>query len=558
MDTATVSLGSVPLLSGKFQITGLVGLTIGAAVPVFVAVNENDPTGSEEQISISGIALSSSIIDCYWQSVDGTPKSGSLLVSYLVADTVSVIGPFIEFTESGTGTLTNYSVAQNVNSIVFNGTGEIIFEGIDRGLLEPFDGRRLFLRCSTDILIRIKHESTGSANSSRFRTPNEKDFILRPRDVVELYYTASRWVVISRARDWQRTLSVTWAAQQDNLAIGDADRIRVILTGDQTLTGIVPFVANTDNDGQTVLIENRDDVDCLTIEHLSAASTSTNQIACPGSVAFKLGGRCSVMLRYDGTTFVWRLAAQSSQEGESGLFGEIIWDDQDFNDTDAMSGGATPGTFFALFGFGGSTGAPYWIFTTSVANASWVVFNNELRHHGIIQIATVATTNTFATLFHVRDTSGSTFSVSEPVLNMSEVTRAEFFLRVPSNSNIEVYAGFFDNPQVGDNGVYIQLNTGVDNNWHAVTRLAATSTDTSSGVAVVSGNWFKLSMRRKDAGSGWYFYVNNVLFTPTGHTTNIFSGGVLPAISVKARDANIKLLDVDRVRIWIDEDVLWT
>ena len=89
--TATVSLGSEPLDGGSFTITGLSGLTTNDPVLVQLAVPVADPTESEEQISISGIVTSATVITCYWQSTDGTPKSGSRLVSYLTASTIAML-----------------------------------------------------------------------------------------------------------------------------------------------------------------------------------------------------------------------------------------------------------------------------------------------------------------------------------------------------------------------------------------------------------------------------------------------------------------------------------
>jgi hypothetical protein len=305
--TATISLGSEPALSGTFQITGLSSLSVGAPVPVFLAVISTDPTESEEQIAISGIATSASVVTCYWQSVDGTPKAGSRLVSFIVADSVSVLGPFTVQTTASVGVLSDFALDALANELNFTGASDIALSGLTGGV----EGRRLFLKgTNTTTQIRIKNESTSSAAANRLRTPtNVSEYVIMVRDVVELYYTASRWQVVARARDWTNSSAVTWAAQQNDVSTDGIDRFRVSLTGSQTVTGFIPRTAAVSCEGQTLLVEVADSVDSLTIAHDSASSSANNRVLCPGSVDFVLGPRCSVILRYDGTSLAWRLIA---------------------------------------------------------------------------------------------------------------------------------------------------------------------------------------------------------------------------------------------------------
>jgi hypothetical protein len=188
-------------------------------------------------------------------------------------------------------------------------TASTVFRGFAANSFAA-EGKRVWVRAVGAVEVIFKHEDTNSSAANRFRCPIEIDFKLLRRDAVELVYTSSRWTVMARARDWQNASSVTWAAQQDDLSITGFDRLRVSLTGDQTLTGIVPRAASSANDGQTILIENIDATDTLTIATSSGSSSANNQFRCPGDVDFLLGPRCAVVARYDGT---WRLLAPTGR-----------------------------------------------------------------------------------------------------------------------------------------------------------------------------------------------------------------------------------------------------
>jgi hypothetical protein len=84
-----VNLGTTPLWSGSFDVTGLAGLTLNDPVLVSTGVSTSNPTESEEQIAASGIAISTTAFRVYWESLNG-PVYGTRTFNYLTATGVTV------------------------------------------------------------------------------------------------------------------------------------------------------------------------------------------------------------------------------------------------------------------------------------------------------------------------------------------------------------------------------------------------------------------------------------------------------------------------------------
>lgn len=101
---------------------------------------------------------------------------------------------------------------------------------------------------------------------------------------------------------WSGVFATTLAATSNNLAIGAVNVVRITLTGDQTLTGMVPSA-----DNQVVYLENVDSAETLTIAH-DATSTAANRFVCPGLVDLVLRPRTAVLCRYDATSTRWFIA----------------------------------------------------------------------------------------------------------------------------------------------------------------------------------------------------------------------------------------------------------
>lgn len=101
--------------------------------------------------------------------------------------------------------------------------------------------------------------------------------------------------------------SVTWAAAQNDFTRASTSTInlRVTLTGDQTLTGVV----GTGTGGELLIINNVDGADTLTITHQDAASAAANQFRLQNAASLLLGPTEAGMFRYDASDSKWRCMA---------------------------------------------------------------------------------------------------------------------------------------------------------------------------------------------------------------------------------------------------------
>lgn len=91
--TASVNFGSTAQSSGTFDITGLSGLVVNTPILVEPSININDPTESEQSCVITGYAVSSSVIRCYWNAID--VMQGTRNVQYAVPSgtVIGLTGP---------------------------------------------------------------------------------------------------------------------------------------------------------------------------------------------------------------------------------------------------------------------------------------------------------------------------------------------------------------------------------------------------------------------------------------------------------------------------------
>ena len=88
MTTVEKNLGTVPRLSGSFQITGLSGLTPGDHVLIVQAPGPYTGKGtladeSSDMVMANGYVLSATVIQVYWQSVK-SPMRGNIKFNYKI------------------------------------------------------------------------------------------------------------------------------------------------------------------------------------------------------------------------------------------------------------------------------------------------------------------------------------------------------------------------------------------------------------------------------------------------------------------------------------------
>ena len=104
------------------------------------------------------------------------------------------------------------------------------------------------------------------------------------------------------ASTFSASTSSTLTASQNNFALGAGINrwLATAASGGSSVTGIA--LASV-SDGQSLLVRNVSATDSITFPHLSSSSTSTNQVSCPGGVAFLLPPLTNALLTY--ITNVW-------------------------------------------------------------------------------------------------------------------------------------------------------------------------------------------------------------------------------------------------------------
>ena len=153
-----VNLGSIPTLSGTFQITGLSGLTPGTNVLI---TQINGPyTGkgtladeAEDQVSVSAQVTSSTTITAYWNAVE-SPIIGNIKFGYAVGSSITL---------TNLGTAPPYTVLGNPTSatavrqdIAAGSPGmTLVRDASTIGLVWKFIGDGLALRSNSDGTISL-------------------------------------------------------------------------------------------------------------------------------------------------------------------------------------------------------------------------------------------------------------------------------------------------------------------------------------------------------------------------------------------------------------------
>jgi hypothetical protein len=212
--TATVNLGTTPALSGVTTITTS-GLTVGQQVMIWDAVDSTDPTESEEHIAYSGIATSSTNVNVYWQSVDGTPKAGNRLVAYVATSgaLLSAVGSGnainVTTTVDLVGSTSNLNITPTAGALgvvdisTLRCGGVLSFQSVTEATIDGFtvppnDGFWFIcnMRDSTTAAVIKLLEDVGSTTTS-IRTPDIRDLRLYKNDSAILVYSNSRWRAVA-------------------------------------------------------------------------------------------------------------------------------------------------------------------------------------------------------------------------------------------------------------------------------------------------------------------------------------------------------------------------
>jgi len=208
------------------------------------------------------------------------------------------------------------------------------------------------------------------------------------------------------------------------------------------------------------------------------------------------------------------------------------------------------------------------------ANLTVAQQDNVLGHLGILRLPTGTTSGNNTTLFLGRDSQAGGPSAAEAIVPIDHFRRIEAWVRIPTITNIIVKIGLGQNvasSTFGNDGFMFDFNPSGSANWRVITRASAVQTVTDSGVAVAAGSWYKLTLHKGGTGGKWRLGVNvstpnlngeTRVSNPTGLTvlasTNLPTADLALGCRVETSTAAARNLDLDRIRVWLDEEAMVT
>jgi hypothetical protein len=336
----------------------------------------------------------------------------------------------------------------------------------------------------------------------------------------------------------------------------------------------------------------------MTIKHSTAGpSGNESRFFNPGNVDFSIGPRDSFMLQANGTAGwrTYRLASEPFASTSSNTAGDVLA----HNGTTwtVVAGGSDTTVFLngdAAFSnplgnpelttgnllwmdedFDGSlTGAPVNSPATAgngveiKANANWRVgssaavsaagtvsrVDGEIGHHGTIQLSTDATSSRKAGIFLPLGT-GSSVAHTSLSLTSSQLEGIEFWVFIPTITNIVVMVGVGDQPLTstgqssGTAGLNAMFVPGSFNDWVFFNRTGGSSSATArSGVVVAANTWYRVGIRYTSTTVS--YYINGNLEGVI--STDVPTGDVSPFVSVQTLTTAARTVQIDRCRIWYD------
>lgn len=198
--------------------------------------------------------------------------------------------------------------------------GSVAFQTVSEATIDGFTAKpdgfwfAAIQRDSTATATISIGENVGNTTTS-VRTPGARGVRLQKGDCVFMYSLGGRWrAMLPLAKAWQFSEdNVTFAGATNNYARTSTGvcNLRVTLTGNQTLSGVVPdAVSGSGQTGEILTIENIDTTDTLTIAH-DATSTAANRFFCPGATNYSQLPLTTTAWRYDGTSARWRMMSHS-------------------------------------------------------------------------------------------------------------------------------------------------------------------------------------------------------------------------------------------------------
>lgn len=178
---------------------------------------------------------------------------------------------------------------------------------------------------------------------------------------------------------------------------------------------------------------------------------------------------------------------------------------------------------FISGGGGVNAGNTGWLFSAGSGQASASATGPNGTHIGVLAISTLTSATATPTLYHGN---GSGIAVG-----LGTTLTYEFLLQVPVlSTNVQEYVlrqGLHTSLNATDpqNGIYFKYDRATTGDfWVITTRQTSTSTDTTTAIPVVAGQWYHFKIVANAAGTSVSFYIDGALVGGGPHTTNIPTG----------------------------------
>lgn len=615
--SATVDLGAIPIMSGSFQITGLAGLVPGTDVLVIQAVGPYTGKGTladeaEDQISISGTVLSATVIQCYFESING-PISGNLKVLYAVSGAGSAS---VAVKNNGTSVLTtastlNYAdglltraVAVNAGSgqadisydvgasiiqsvvttglITLNATTEII--SIDasitvQGITVPArTGRLILVRIIDGGFAEFEHFSTSVALTQRIACPLNVNANYTTRESFWITYNQNQWRIVDRhpaMNNIEQEVTATGAI--NNLARVNDARALLLSGAAPVISGIVPGIPGDllflrNEGGSATLL--RDSVLSTAANRMRFAQNKNPKLTDDETAGFIYSASTAALINDRYQCFTHRPPFCNTDENLGG--DSIVHDGDDWHNNPAPTGGLDLRYFlWENFACTEAIGSP----TTSPASATnGTQFANTNLHWnlgsslasgailtypptasiatladipGAYNLATVSTINTTAALWRTRDVTVASQLSTDNCISGDALGGFDIWALIPVDTNVTAYLGFANQPLSVTSGsyIYFRYQSSSDTNWLAFSSNGVSGTNTAQLAGVINVvNYFKFS-GRKQASGDWKMYINNTLLGTLSSGAVPTTGTLTPFISVKNVAAAVRNIRLGGFRI---------
>src|SRR5690606_20872904 len=224
---------------------------------------------------------------------------------------------------------------------------------------------------------------------------------------------------------------------------------------------------------------------------------------------------------------------------------------EDFSCTPALAANPVNSVATAGNGIQITNGNLNWCLGSSSGSATAsLIYGNRIGQAGVYVLRTTNTSGRIAYLWRVLDVVTASLLSTSNCVDGDHLLGFDIWLRVPTTTNVTVYAGFHATPTspASNNHLMFRYLSSSESNWIAFANAAGTASNTGvlSG-SISNSRMYQLSGRKTSTG-GYNFYVDGALLGSV-LSTRVPSANLTPFVSVQTNSANVRTLQLARFRI---------